>query len=202
MLYNIYLMTKTKKIIKIGFDLDGVVLYNPIRVFRVFITDFFKKIKNKLLKKNEDITFYVPKKSFEKFIWYLLHKTSFMINPGYDDIKKLAKNKNIKLYLITGRYSFLKKDLDNWLKKLNAKKIFQQIYYNKKDEQPDQFKLKMIKKLKLNYYVEDNWDIVKKLISQKKTKILWITNLIDKKINYPLKFLHLKDVYFFLKKFV
>lgn len=187
-----------KKVVKIGFDLDGVLLYNPVRIFRFFITDFYKKIKNKILKKNEEITFYIPQKSLEKFIWLILHKTSFMINPGYENIIKLTENKNVKLYLITGRFSFLKKDLDAWLKKIRAKKIFKEIYYNKNDEQPHQFKIKMIKKLNLDFYVEDNWDIVKKLIFCKKTKILWLTNIIDNKINYPLKFKNLKEIYLFL----
>jgi len=191
-----------KKVLKIGFDLDGVILYNPVRIFRVFITDFYKRIKNKILGKKDQPKFYIPKTNFEKFIWFILHKTSFMINPGYEKIQQLSKIKNVNLYLITGRYSFLKKDLNSWLKKIKAKQVFKNCYYNQKDEQPYIFKLKMIKKLNLDFYIEDNWDIVKELIKQKKTKILWMTNLLDRKINYHLKFYSLKEVYQYLKKFV
>lgn len=190
--------TKRKKIIKVGFDLDGVILYNPVRIFRYFITDFFKQ----KIKKTKEKIFYIPKNPLEKFFWLLLHKTSFMINPGYDDLKKLLKTKKFRFYLITGRYSFLKKDLDYWLKKIDGEKIFQKCFYNKNDLQPPLFKSKLINKLKLDFYVEDNFDIVEILNKKTKTKILWLTNIIDKNISYPLKYLSLKEVVQFLKTLV
>jgi hypothetical protein len=58
----------------------------------------------------------------------------------------------------------------------------------------------MIKKLNLDIFVEDNWDIVKYLKNIKKTKIFWIYNLLDKKIKYQYKFKSLKEVVSFLKK--
>jgi len=193
------------KQLKIGFDLDGVILYNPVRIFRKIITDFLKPLRKKIIHKsvNQKEIFYIPKTTIIKFIWILLHKTSFMINPGYKDLKRLAKNKKIKLYLITGRYSFLKKDLYRWLKRINSKKVFNEVFFNKKDNQPHFFKKKMIEKLKLDYYVEDNWDIVNYLNNKKnKTKILWLTNILDKNIPYQFKFFSLKEVFRFLKTLV
>ncbi|GIW64652.1 MAG: hypothetical protein KatS3mg092_0585 [Patescibacteria group bacterium] len=69
----------------------------------------------------------------------------------------------------------------------------------KKNQQPYDFKAQMIKKLNLDIFVEDNWDIVKKLKvkSQKskvKTKIFWICNLLDRNIKYQYKFKNLKEV--------
>jgi hypothetical protein len=59
----------------------------------------------------------------------------------------------------------------------------------------------MIKKLNLDIFVEDNWDIVNyfksqmsNLKSKKKVKIFWIYNLLDRKIKYRYKFSSLKEV--------
>ena len=53
----------------------------------------------------------------------------------------------------------------------------------------------MIKKLNLDIYVEDNWDIVRKIKDQKsKIKILWIYNILDRNIKYKHKFSSLKKV--------
>jgi len=56
----------------------------------------------------------------------------------------------------------------------------------------------MIKKLDLDVFVEDNWDIVHYLdskfkIQHLKHKVLWIYNILDKKIHYPYKYSSLKQ---------
>jgi hypothetical protein len=75
------------KTLKVGFDLDGVILYNPIRVFRPFVASIkpfiFKKSNNK---------FYFPKNPFTQFIWRMLHFTSFRLNSGFEDIRQLTFN--------------------------------------------------------------------------------------------------------------
>lgn len=193
------------KTLKVGFDLDGVILYNPIRIFRGAAKKFLKPMKSSFLHQEKD-SFYFPKSNLEKLLWKILHKTSFKINKGYEDLRMISKNKKIKLYLITGRYGFLKNDYENWLKKISAESIFTECYLNKNNLQPNEFKEKMIKKLKLDIYVEDNLDIIEKLNSHKsanwRTKILWITNIADKKIPYQFKFFSLKEVCRYLKTVV
>lgn len=184
-----------KKMIKVGFDLDGVILYNPIRIFRALVSDIFKA----KIKKTKDRKFFIPQAEPTKFIWKILHKTSFMANPGLEDIKKLSKNNGFRFYLITGRYGFLKDDFEDWLKRIKSNEIFYKVFLNADNLQPPEFKSSMIRKLKLDAYVEDNFDIVKELNKNTKVKVLWMTNIVDKKISYPLKFLSLKEVCQFLK---
>ena len=117
-----------KKILKVGFDLDGVILYNPIRLVRP-IAKLLKPFKFLILKQKKDF-FYFPKSKIEQFLFFLLHKTSFKPDPALKDIKQLVKAKKIKAYIITGRYSFLKKDYEIWLKKIKAKTIFEKCYQN------------------------------------------------------------------------
>ena len=115
--------------LKVGFDLDGVILYNPIRTFRPFAS-FFKFLKPYLFHENAE-SFYFPNSNLEKFVWRQLHKTSFKVADGYQMIYELVKKGLFDAYLITSRYDFLKRDFEYWVKKIKAKKIFKGCYYNK-----------------------------------------------------------------------
>lgn len=188
-----------KKKLRVGFDLDGVILYNPIRTFRP-IASFFKFLKPYLFHEKSE-SFYFPHSRLEKFIWRELHKTSFCIADGFQDISKLAKKGLFDAYLITSRYDFLKPDFDYWIKKLDAKNVFKGYYYNKTNMQPNEYKHHMIKKLRLDYFVEDNWGVIQRLNgSLKKIKILWLSNILDRNIAYSYKFFHLKEVAEFLSR--
>ncbi len=188
-----------KKIPKVGFDLDGVILFNPIRIFRP-LASFFRFIKPYLFHESAE-SFYFPHSRPEKLVWRELHKTSFKLATGFDEIKQLAQDQKIDAYVITSRYSFLKNDFEYWVKKMGAKKFLKGWYYNKNDMQPNLFKRTMIKKLKLDYFVEDNWGIIKKLNGSIRTiKVLWVSNFFDRNIPYKYKFFNLKQVADHLKK--
>jgi hypothetical protein len=184
----------SNKKLKVGFDLDGVLLYNPARIARPVIV-FFKKI---LFKKEVD-KFHYPKSKFEKLIWLMLHKVVFGPAHGYDELKNLIKLKKIEAYIITGRNESLRRDFFRWKEKLEAEKYFSGSYYNDKNEQPYLFKERMINKLKLDIYIEDNWDIVnhinsKSKIQNPKLKVFWIYNIFDKRKKFPNKFSGLDTV--------
>lgn len=185
-----------KQPLRVGFDLDGVILYNPARIIRPLIA-----IAKKIFLKKKELKFYYPKTNWEKFMWYLFHKSSIFVASGFDEIKEMAKKDQIEAYVITGRYSFLKKDFEKWIQKAGIQNVFRGHYYNKNDEQPHLFKEKMIKKLKLDLFVEDNWDIVKHLKDKlNQTKTIWIYNIFDRGINYKDKLPHLRRVAEELKK--
>ena len=74
--------------------------------------------------------------------------------------------------------SFMKDNIHDLLQKYDLSGV-KQIIQNHQDQQPHLYKLKLIKKLKLDYFVEDNWDIVKYLSTYSKAKIIWIDNLVD-----------------------
>ncbi|MFA6513609.1 MAG: hypothetical protein WCT34_05485, partial [Patescibacteria group bacterium] len=183
---------------RVGFDLDGVLLYNPARIARPIVSfikrSFFKK---------KDLKFYSPHTYWQKQLWRLFHKSSIFIAPGLDEIKKLIREKKIKAYIVTARYSYLKNDLEKWLINMKIDKYFSGIFYNQKDEQPHIFKKRVIEKLNLDIFVEDNWDIVNYLnlknsqLSRKrspKIKIFWIYNIFDRNQDFLNKFPNLKSV--------
>lgn len=192
-------MSKSKKIqftrpLRVGFDLDGVLLYNPIRTFRPIIS-FVKRF----ILGRKKTTFFVPKFKWQQQIFILLHKTSLWISPSLEDIKTLKAAGLIEPYLITARFGFLENDLNFWLKKMRAKEIFVEICANSKDEQPFVFKANQIRRLKLDMFVEDNWDIVMKLhtlIKPQQPEFIcwWVSNLLDWRIIYQYKVASLAEV--------
>lgn len=198
-----------KRPLKVGFDLDGVILYNPIRVLRPL-----SALISKLIFKKKTTSFFIPQNPIAKFAWYLLHKTSFIPARGLNDLRKLVKEGKVEAHLITGRYSSLTHDFQSWMKSLNSEHLFASQSHNVKNEQPHIFKQNMIKKLGLDIFVEDNWDIVKELKvksspnaqsgsailrNREKFKIFWITNLLDHRIPHEHKFHNLKSVVNYLK---
>lgn len=191
-----------KKQLRVGFDLDGVLLYNPARIARPIIV-FFKKI----FFKKEVNKFHYPQTRIQKLIWLIFHKVVFGPALGYEDLKKLIRSKKIKAYIITGRNESLKDDFSRWMEKLDANKYFAGSYFNDKNDQPYLFKEKMIRKLKLDLYIEDNWDIVKYIdqrsnIKNQKVKVFWIYNILDRFKKFPNKFPSLNSVVTKIKKII
>lgn len=180
------------QIARVGFDLDGVLLYNPMRVARPVVS-----LMKRLFLTKRATTFFIPKSTTSRSIWYVLHSSSMWIEGGYDSAKKLIETKKIEGYIVTARYGFLKEDFEKWQKKLEANKYFKKCYVNEKNEQPHVYKNRLVNELNLDYFIEDNWDIVKALASDpnnKNRKILWIYNILDRPfIQYPYAFANLKD---------
>ncbi|KUK83981.1 MAG: hypothetical protein XD98_0203 [Microgenomates bacterium 39_6] len=179
-----------QKPLKVGFDMDGVLLYNPARIARPLISLVKRKLR---IIDRDELEFFVPKPGFQQVTWDFVHKSSCFIAPGFDEIVKLKEEGLIEPYLITARFAHLEKDFNRWMKKMKADSVFVEYMMNYQDEQPHLFKEKMIKKLELDFFVEDNLDIVGHLNQAcLKTKIYWITNLLDNRYEYPNKFLSLK----------
>ncbi len=175
------------KKLKVGFDLDGVLLYNPARIVRAPVVQF----KHRFFPKKEKV-FYVPSTGPERFLWHIFHLSSIFIAPGFSDIKRLRKEGLIEPYLITARYDFLKPDLKRWLRLMKAHDIFEGVYMNENNMQPHLYKEKLVKRLDLDVFVEDNWDVVSHLNKTAKSKNLWIYNIFDRSIQYSNRFPSLK----------
>lgn len=174
------------KKLKVGFDFDGVIVYNPIRLARLPIS-----LAKRLLYKKTKISFFHPRNKIEEFLWLCLHYTSLFPSPGIEELKQQVVSGKIEAHLITGRYTSLHPQLKNWLKQQGLENTFKTLNLNSSD-QPHLFKEKVINHLKLDFYVEDNLDIVKHLTLKCKTKIYWIYNILDRNYPYPHKFPHLR----------
>ncbi len=173
--------------IKVGLDFDGVIAYNPFRVVRYPIAYFKRNILG--IKK---LRFWYPEKAWQQIFWVFLHESSIFPAKGTDLLQKLVREGKIEAHLISARYSFLDKHLLRWLKKHRLDNLFTTINFNKDDEQPHLFKEKMIQKRDVDFYVEDNLDIVKYLHGRSKAKVYWIYNILDRRFPHPYKYPYLE----------
>lgn len=182
---------KQKKI-KIGFDLDGVILDNPSRIFRSLIS----RSKKAHLFPRKELDFYHPNSYLEQFLWSLIHKSSYKLADGFTDLEKLVlTHPNLEIYVVSARFACLAKDTEKWKKIINRQNIFKGIYFNQCDEQPHFFKKRMTEELALDYFVEDNWDVASYLAkNQSQAQVWWLSNFLDRTIDYPHKFFSFKTI--------
>ena len=169
------MVAKPKQKIAVGFDFDGVLFYNPIRLLR----PLFDAIRIHVLHV-PSTTFYISKGRLSHFFMRIVHATSFMPNVGMREFQAMLGDPRYEVHVITARQRFLAKDLF-WLLQLYHITIDPRIvHYNDRNEQAHLFKERITKELKLDYYVEDNWDIVKYLTEHTKAHIVWIYNRVDR----------------------
>ncbi|MCJ7741028.1 hypothetical protein MUP32_07000 [Candidatus Microgenomates bacterium] len=176
-----------KKKIRVGFDFDGVIAYNPFRLVRAPLT----YVKKNLLGVKK-LNFWYPQQPWQKLFWIICHESSIFPAKGISLFREMVEKEVIEAHLITARYSFLGDHLYRWLEKHKLNRFFKTVNLNKKDEQPHLFKEKMLKEYDLHYFIEDNLDIVSYLHGRHTTKIYWIYNLIDRKHPHPYKSPHLE----------
>lgn len=164
-----------KNIIKVGIDFDGVLAYNPFRLIRAPVT----YIKRHFLgvKKTH---FYIPRTDPEKFIWTILHESSVFPGKGAGLLKNLVNEGKVEAHLVTARFGFLQPGLEGWLKRWHLKDVFTSITMNHKDEQPHFYKARIVNEKKLDYFIEDNFDIVSHIAPRSPTRVMWIYNLLDR----------------------
>lgn len=177
--------------LRVGFDLDGVILYNPARVIRPIVA----AVKQRLLGEPQSkVSFYVPHRAWEQKIWIVLHKSSLFLAPGFEKIEQMVARKQIDAYIITARYDFLSHDFEDWIIKMRADTYTKAYHHNEKNQQPHLYKEAMIRRYDIDVFVEDNLDIVEHLQKTFPDKtIIWIYNILDKNHPYTPKFPSLKD---------
>lgn len=173
--------------IRVGVDFDGVLAYNPFRVARLLVST----LKRKVLR-IEKLSFFIPRNGFERLIWAIMHESSVFPAIGADNLKSMAGENKYEFYLVTARFGFLAPQLSRWLRRWGFDHLFRALEINHAHEQPHLFKARIIRNLKLDYYIEDNWDIVDYLVqTNTKSKIFWIYNVLDRSRAYPHKFPYL-----------
>lgn len=154
----------------IGLDLDGVLVGLPPLTSPGIIETLYKDQKSEKLK-------YRFPGPLEQKIRRLSHLP--FVRPPIEPNCSTVKNSSSKydLYLVTGRYKFLEDLTYTWLKKYNLYNSFKEIYINIDNKQPHIFKSEIIAKLKLNVYIEDDFDSIMYCATRnKKTQFYWYTN--------------------------
>jgi len=147
------------KTIKIGVDLDGVIVGKPIFIPKSFIEWLVKNHHSRLL------NYRFPKSRIEKWIRQKSHHWTLRppMRKNFIVVKSLANQKNMQIFIISGRYSFLEGKTKEWFKRNGFVCTPERIFLNVNDEQPHYFKEKIIKKLDLDYFFDDDPKIIQYL---------------------------------------
>lgn len=163
---------------RIGFDLDKIFINTP-----PFIPDFI--ISKLYMKKSNGLLLYRIPGKYEQLIRHISHDPLFRppIKENMNFLHSIAHDKNT-LFLISSRFSFLKKQTHKLVKIYKLDDAFHNIYFNFENNQPHIFKLEKIKKLELDKFVDDDLYLLKYIASRNnKTKLYWLNHKINKSIS-------------------
>jgi hypothetical protein len=161
----------------IGFDLDKIFIDYPPFIPDVIFERFYKK------KSNGELLYRIPKKP-EQLIRYIIHHPLLRppIQDNMDFLKEFSKTKN-NLYLISSRFGFLESRTNDLIKRYNFDEIFKGLYFNYSNKQPHLFKDNVIKELKIQKYVDDDFPLVKYLAKHNpRVQFYWLNPKEDKRI--------------------
>jgi len=156
----------------IGFDLDKIFIDYP-----PFVPD---KLIDRLYKQKSDgvLLYRIPSKP-EQILRIISHHPIFRppLTENIKFVKELASKQenNNKYYLISGRFGFLKTETQIILQKYNLDKIFDEMYFNFNNKQPHFFKNEIIRKLKIQLYVDDDLPLLRFLVTKHpRAKFFWL----------------------------
>lgn len=173
---------------RIGFDFDKVFINYPPMI-PYFLIDFLYKgtsVFKKKITNNNSLHYRFPG-LLEQRVRILSHYPIFR-HPIVNNLlalQKISKDKTIKTYLISSRFSFLKKRTDIVVRKHLLDEQFDGIYFNFDNKQPHLFKEETIKKLKIDTYIDDDLQLCLYLAKKMpKIKIFWVKN--GRKADLPL----------------
>lgn len=153
---------------KIGFDLDKVFIDTPPLVPNVIINKFYKKRDNGILLYRIPSR---PEQLFRKATHLPILRQGIKKNLAF--LKSIPKSKN-KLYLISSRFKFLEPETSKLIRAYGLDTIFDEMYFNYENQQPHKFKNEILKKLKLDIFVDDDLSLVKYVAKDNpKTKFFW-----------------------------
>lgn len=155
----------------IGFDFDKIFIEYPPLVPDKLIDFLYKEKSNGILK------YRIPSKPEQLF--RLLTHYPFLrkqIKENIAFVKNLKKQNNAKYYLISSRFSFLKERTEQIIRKNNLNLIFDAMFFNFENQQPHIFKSAIIKKLRLDRYVDDDLALLKFLSRENKGILFYWLN--------------------------
>lgn len=135
----------------IGFDLDEVFVSHPPLIPSSLILKLYGE------KANGKLTYRIPG-TFEQYVRKISHISLLRppLQKNIEILKEKAKKSHIECFLISSRYSFLQKETDVLLEKYKLSRIFKKVFLNYENLQPHLFKERVLKKIKIERYVDDD----------------------------------------------
>lgn len=180
---------------RIGFDFDKVFVNYPPFIPGSLIEYLYKR-------RNHNLSYRFPGK-LEQKIRILSHIPFFRppIKENIESLKKIYEKNDSRIYLVSSRFSFLKDRTELWDRVNNIFRYFEEIYFNFADEQPHIFKNRIIKKARIEKFIDDDLDLLLYLSERNtKVKFYWINKKGIKKL-LPKNIVRIKNLEEFLNKY-
>lgn len=155
---------------RIGFDLDGIFVDKPPMVPKIVIEWLYRG-------RDHTLAYRIPSRP-EQFVRKVSHMKMFR-PPIKQNIRFIKQQKLLKhtLFLISGRFGFLQKETEAILRAHVIDGMFSKVMLNIDNEQPHLFKEKILKKLKIDLYVDDDLRLLEYLQQTcPKTKLVWLNS--------------------------
>lgn len=154
----------------IGFDLDKIFINYP-----PFIPD---SVIDSLYKEKSDgiLSYRIPSK-IEQMLRFLSHYPPLRppIMANIEFVKQNKQKNNDKYYLISSRFNFLKGRTQAITKKYQFDTIFDSMFFNYNNEQPHMFKERILRKLLVDRYVDDDLQLLRYLtLRNPKVDFYWL----------------------------
>jgi hypothetical protein len=152
----------------IGFDLDRVFINYPPFV-PAFVIDYLYK------NHNHKLSYRIPTSPLEILIRKLSHIPIFRppITENINYLRQLHSQGNHSLHLVSSRYGFLQAQTIDLLKRYRFYDCFTSVNLNLNNEQAHIFKLRILKQLKADIFVDDDAQLLEYLSqSHLKAKLL------------------------------
>lgn len=184
------------KKVKIGFDFDKVFVNYPPLIPSAIIELLYKR-------KNGKLAYRMPGK-IEQKIRTLSHHVLLRppIIQNVNAMAKILEKGDIEAYVISSRFSFLKNKTNEWNKKYGMEKYFKKMFFNFKDAQPQVFKEEILRKEKIEKFIDDDLDLLRYLSERNPAiQFFWITNS-KKTNNLPSNIRTIKNIDEFIRKYV
>lgn len=162
---------------KLGFDLDKIFIDTPPIIPDMIIEKLYRKTYSRTL------SYRIPS-STEQIIRRYSH-IPFFRPPIMNNISfaKSLKKKKYPLFLLSSRFSFLHDKTAAIVKKYKLDSIFTKMYFNDKNEQPHIFKNKILQKIDIQRYIDDDLLLLQFVAkNHPDKKFYWYNKKINKRI--------------------
>ena len=155
---------KLEEVMKIGIDIDGVIL-DYERVLKTYgdLYDFIELKKDGIINRNEhylrnryDWTEEERMNFVNKYFLKLSKKTSLI--PGAKDVIKMLQKEGNEFIIISARGGMIEEMKDIAIEKFNEENLSFNKYYWKQD-----YKLEIAQREQIDFMIDDSYDVCKKL---------------------------------------
>jgi len=158
------------KIVKVGFDLDGVLARHYLDRFWFRM----RRKKEKELSARNGRGYLYPETWLERLFFTIINRLRRISPLDQKEIKALASQEGLKVYLVTGRFGFLQGLTLDWLERNDLVRYFSYVFLNKENQDPTCFKASVINRQGLDIFVDDDLEVLGRLSSKTGAKLFWL----------------------------